>query len=423
MSKTEPLQPEMFLPGLWWSLSTGLLFAATLPVWRLDNDSLLPRIPLFGWGLSIPHGVEVAAVIGAFSAVVYVACRSYRQERATIGVIVWMTSSGVLIVADQLRFQPWWIHLMVTGIILSCASPRRIPQWWIWFLVGMYGWSAWSKWDYSFLATHGRELVLGILQGVGVRARLTPTAHSCGAVMLPLVESLVVSLLLFSRTRRWGLWIAVGMHLLLGIALGPTGLNHSRGVLAWNAVCVAQLIVLIVLTRPSASAAAQTATILPKPSRGDRVAATIVGLVMSFPLLAPWGLCDPWWAWELYASRPGRVDISMACSHRKDLPSSVRRYVEPELPGREWCRVRIDRWALDELSVAVAPGLRVQMALATSFCEQYTGERECRVEIAEIADRWTGMRTSRTLISNDDIRRELATFRFNVNSRDRDSGH
>jgi hypothetical protein len=327
----------------------------------------------------------------------------------------------LLVVADQLRFQPWWIHLTVAGVILACASPRRIPKLWTLFLVGMYGWSAWSKWDSSFFVTHGRELVSGLMRSVGLKQRLSPELLSWGAVLLPLGESVVAALLLLSRTRRFALFAAVGMHILLGLALGPMGLNHSRGVVVWNAVCIAQLVVLIVLLNPSTTTAEASSSQVTS-SRGDAFAASVLGLVMLFPLFEPRGWCDPWWAWELYASRPARADLFVARSLRSNSPSEIRRYIEPEVPGREWCRVRIDKWALEELSVPVAPGPRVQLAIAAAICERNRWEGECRVDVAEAADRLTGKRMSRTIIGIDAIKNELESFRLNIEPRDRQPG-
>lgn len=409
------------LPGLWWSLSTAALFAATFPVWRPDNDSLLPQIPLFEWGFWIPQWLEWVSLAGGAAGTAFVAVLAHQNKRVATGVLLWILSTGLLVVADQLRFQPWWIHLTVAGVILACASPRRIPKLWTLFLVGMYGWSAWSKWDSSFFVTHGPELVSGLMRSVGLKQRLSPELLSWGAVLLPLGESVVAALLLLSRTRRFALFAAVGMHILLGLSLGPTGLNHSRGVLVWNAVCVAQLVVLIVLLNPSTTTAEASSSQVTS-SRGDAFAASVLGLVMLFPLLEPRGWCDPWWAWELYASRPARADLFVARSLRSDSPSEIRRYIEPEVPGREWCRVRIDKWALEELSVPVAPGSRVQLAIAAAICERNRWEGECRVDVAEAADRLTGKRMSRTIIGIDAIKNELESFRLNIEPRDRQPG-
>ncbi len=390
---------------------------ATLSVWRPDTESMLPRIPLFGWGLFIPPGLEWIAFIGSFLGLFITGLLLYYRRRPALGFMVWLLSTGILIAGDQFRFQPWWIHLAISGLIVAISQPVALATGLRFFLVGMYGWSAWSKWDYSFLTTHGRELTSALFQSVGLEIDFSPETLSVLALLLPLGETVVAAMLFFSRTQRCGLYAALVMHLLLGLALGPTGLDHSRGVLVWNAVCLAESACLIVVLRRETRDGSSPLMSLREIVRQNRVVAAVMALIMLFPLLAHWGWCDPWCAWELYASRPARAELYIDFHRRPVLPPQIRRFIDTGTPAYPWCRVRIEKWALEEYAVPLAPGWRLPLAISSSLSETFGWKNECRVEISSPADRFTGRRTERTLRGTDEIQRELNTFLLNVSPR------
>ncbi|MFN0198448.1 MAG: MauE/DoxX family redox-associated membrane protein [Planctomycetaceae bacterium] len=417
---THPTVRQLQLPsllGYWWSVSGSLLMFATLPVWRPDTESLLPRIPLVGWGLFLPLWLEWTALIGNFIGLLLAGLATYYDRRTTFGFLIWLLSTGILIVGDQVRFQPWWMHLAISGWILTFSQPKTVALWLRLLLAGIYGWSAWSKWDYSFLTSHGRELTSALFQSVGMPIDFSPATLTILALLLPLGETIAAAMLLFSRTQRYGLYAALVMHLLLGLALGPTGLNHSRGVHIWNAVCIAELLCLIALMRCETREVPPLTTSLREVARKNRIVATVVMSALLFPMLSPWGWCDPWCAWELYASRPARAELYIDYRRRSALPSHVRRFVDAGSAAHPWCRVRIETWALEEYAVPLAPGWRLPLAISSSLAETFGWKSECRVEIYGPADRFTGHRRRRTLRGEEEIQQELKSFLLNVSPR------
>src|SRR5262249_28175077 len=149
------------------------------------------------------------------------------------------------------------------------------------------------------------------------------------------------------------------------------GLNHHPGVLIWNVYFIAQDLLLFAPARiwcgmrtargqspvgksadeivghatsekqsvsPIAASVAPPSppTPLPRGERGDlepedarvtqRISWGCVAIegvlvcVLLLPLLEPWGMCDHWPAWGLYASRAERTIVLIEASSRERLP-------------------------------------------------------------------------------------------------------
>ncbi|MBC7817132.1 MAG: hypothetical protein IAG10_09620, partial [Planctomycetaceae bacterium] len=101
--------------------------------------------------------------------------------------------------------------------------------------ISIYFWSAVSKFDVGFYASHGQILVDALFQAVGINAAGWPASVKWWlAFSLPLGELLVAVGLCWPRTRQAALIAATALHIGLILALGPMGLGHRPGVLLWN---------------------------------------------------------------------------------------------------------------------------------------------------------------------------------------------
>ncbi len=100
----------------WWLLSTPLLLAVTYPLWMpVRSTPYLPLLPIstpvtdaLGW-MAIAFGVRRALTVVSESAVAYCA----------VGL-------ALLMIGDQLRWQPWAYHVAAGGIGRrdAAVSPR-----------------------------------------------------------------------------------------------------------------------------------------------------------------------------------------------------------------------------------------------------------------------------------------------------------
>jgi hypothetical protein len=199
------------------------------------------------------------------------------------------------------------------------------------------------------------------------------------------------------------------MHALLLAALGPWGIHQKPGVLLWNAYFIAQNIVLFGYAGdPPASIAATQ----PARTRATAMAIAVRGLVVLavlFPLTQPFGLCDVWPAWAVYATGPERlrVYINFNSADITRVGKLIGPYVGPPRFSDSRCFVRIDRWSLDATQAPLYPHNRFGLGVALALAKTTGLEQTIYVELDTAADRWTGKRTTRTLTGSASIAAEL----------------
>ncbi len=247
----------------------------------------------------------------------------------------------------------------------------------------------------------------GLLRFLHVNHEQVEPSQRILAGSLALGELLVAAGLCWSRWRRAALFGSVVMHLLLLAALGPWGAGHKPGVLLWNLYFIAQNIVLFGVAgegRPPAEIARSRSTAgLP-----FRVAVRgLVAFAVLFPLSEPFGGCDVWPAWAVYATGPERLRVYINAADIGRMPAAVRSYVDAPrfLDGR--CLVRIDRWSLEATQAPLYPQNRFRLGVALALAQAAGFEESIQVEIDGPANRWTGRRSSSSVTGTAAIAGEL----------------
>ena len=245
--------------------------------------------------------------------------------------------------------------------------------------ISIYFWSAVSKFDAGFYASHGQTLVEALFQSVSINAAGWPASVKWWlAFSLPLAELFVAVGLCWPRTRRAALIAATALHVGLILALGPTGLGHRPGVLLWNIAFIGHDWLLFGAranssdTPPSlsrwfrafalrASALESSIAVVQRPEnhRGKLGGVGCVSVILFacvWPITGRWGLCDHWLAWSVYSTRIERVGVTLTDEGVRRLPESARRLAAD---GELW----LDRWSLAALEVPVYPQLRFQFGV------------------------------------------------------------
>ncbi len=362
----------------WWAVAGLMLFAATWKLWTPQTE--FPQVPLFGWAGSLPLFVDWLAfgvLLGSLATVVW----NVDSRRSWLAFVA---SLGVLIILDQHRLQPWAWQLLLMAICWSSADvgqvfnlPGRFQDGQVENLphklltISIYFWSAMSKFDAGFYASHGQTLVEALFQSVSINAAGWPASVKWWlAFSLPLGELLVAIGLCWPRTRRAALIAATALHVGLILALGPTGLGHRPGVLLWNIAFIGhdwllfgkQASETVTLTR-RASEAERTTDIDSRqndlersPSLARRVSVVCILFACVWPIMERWGLCDHWLAWSVYSTRIERVGVTLTDEGVQRLPESARHLVTD---GELW----LDRWSLAALDVPVYPQMRFQFGV------------------------------------------------------------
>ncbi|MGC1274696.1 MAG: MauE/DoxX family redox-associated membrane protein [Planctomycetaceae bacterium] len=240
----------------WLALCGLLLVAAT---WRLWTPQVVfPQIPFLAVLRTVPGWIDWIALTGVVAGLVGLlltpgergasALRALSNRAASWFACLFVASLTLLILLDQHRFQPWAYQFAIVAIALAFVPAQRalsLLRLLRLLTIGIYFWSAVSKLDYTFLHGLGPELLRGTLTAFGLEPRwMRSDVATALALAFPLDELAVAALLAFRRTRKYGLILAIAMHVLLLATLGPLGLNHSWGVLLWNVYFIGQDVLL-----------------------------------------------------------------------------------------------------------------------------------------------------------------------------------
>ncbi|HET6423674.1 MAG TPA: hypothetical protein VFG20_08335, partial [Planctomycetaceae bacterium] len=287
---------------------------------------------------------------------------------------------AIAFLCDQHRLQPWAWQFFILALLIALAD--KPVQWhgWQWLTISIYFYSALSKFDAGFL--HDMGLTFAETAFGGVFARKTgglPTSPSSIYLLnyavpwlFPLGELAVAVLLAFPRSRAWGMYAAIIMHGFLLQILGPFGLNHSHGVLAWNVFFILQGVTLFMPLR-RAEDDSETAMSFFARFRYRKPASVasviLMTCVLIWPATAFLGLCDPWLAWEVYvpprASAWVRLHRFVRGRERQLYQASVLH------PSQGMGEYPIRDWSLQTLHVPDYPHLRSTVAATLELAERF----------------------------------------------------
>lgn len=387
------------------------LVVATWPLWTPQDA--FPQIPFISIAGAIPRSVEwgLLALLLASCAVMAFANRPMWQRSASLSMGL---STGGLVLIDQHRLQPWAWQFLILSLVLATARASVASAAWRWLVIGIYAWSAWSKLDHSFCVEHGPFLLDGFFRSLGLMngAQVFPGSVRYGmAAAIPIVELLIAACLPWQKTRRVAVIAAAVMHLGLLLALGPLGHGHQSGVLIWNLFFLIQNWFLFVRS-PVVDRALDDAVPAKRNLPGNVIAGLIVAFALAWPLLEPFGYCDHWPAWAVYAAKPERVHFLVNETEVAKLPANLQRYLQAaDFDG--WHLFRMDRWSLDAVHAPIYPQDRFQVGIALWLAREYELD-QIRVVIQGPANRWSGKRSEREYLGHQSIERRAATYRLNA---------
>lgn len=393
----------------WLALSALALLAATWKLWT--PQEVYPQVPLLSGWAGLPAAgawIAGASVAGSLSVVLL---SSQQGKLCRIALIVFATSVVLLFCGDQHRLQPWAYQFVVLAIVLAAVEPWRALVLARMLTVSIYFYSALSKLDQTFLTSTGAQFRDTLLGWFGMN-----TESPAVALLFPLGELAVALLLVFRPTRTLGLFSSLAMHLLTIAVLSPVGLSHSWGVLLWNAYFLGQNIILFwpPLHKPSEQdATAINDEVRPGEQRPKTTGAfafsvlaqTLLAAVLLWPLLEPFGLCDNWIAWGLYAPRAERVDVLIDADDAERLPPGCREFIEESDAGKGWRQLRLDEWSLATLGAPVYPANRFELGVALAVAESTDLRGQFHVLAYGRASRFTGRRQFREYWGATELRR------------------
>ncbi len=406
-------------------LSTALMMASSWPLWV--STGVFPRIPFVrGLGM-IPLGASWVR-LGLALAAMGLAASGVRWRGAlsvAVGLFVWM------VLEDQHRLQPWMFQFVLMGFALATCPEPQAQRLCRVFLIALYFHSGLSKLDAAFVQGLGGTFLKTGVGFLGISPAEWPERLRAAAILgMPTVEILVALGLMFERTRRVSVALAVALHAALILILGPWGLGHSANVLGWNAAIGCEVVLLFgwpgVLFGEAPSREGRHADpfpsaylpITPEASEISEGFARLVPVARLFMLLAallPFGeragIWDTWPSFALYAAHDERVDFVIAADDLAMFPEEVRRHFRG-VGGLEV--LQINEWSLAERRAPAYPQGRSLIGVAEALAARYRGPRPARVTLRGRADALTGRRANLELFGLEAIRRHGDSYLVNA---------
>lgn len=421
----------------WVGLTQIALVLVTWPLWwpqgvvvaEMGNAPwLFPQIPLIAAATELPVWLDRAAVVlwllgllGQTLAGLWLAWVQ-ADNNVTNGrlssrlmhaaVVCSLVTWPILVVGNQHRFQAWaylawWIGLLwlLTSRKSGTAStdPLGFVARWRWLAISVYFYSAVSKFDLTFLQSLGNQFATALWNLVSRSNLPLDTIWPSSVIFLFPLGELVLALGLASGyLRRSFCMLAFVMHGLLLLILGPLGLQHQPGVLVWNLFFIGQAYLLFWPTERE-----KRWNNAERP-QSSRLASVALYFVLLWPLTQPWGWCDHWPAWELYAPRGNRIQVFLASPawESSDGLAQFAADQPSEQHGPIWRELRLDQWSLQQLRAPIYPQDRFQLGVAEYVLRRVPQEQHVLIQWYGPADRWTGKREQRLLRG----RRELKEF-------------
>ncbi len=384
------------------------LIVATWPLWT--PQSLFPQVPLVSIAGYMPRMAEWGLLVILLIALI---AEFFVDERriCRCACAVFGLSSLGLILIDQHRLQPWAWQFVILSFVFAVADATTAKSCWRWLVISIYAWSAWSKMDQGFVIGHGRFLLNGLFQSIGLMKGIetfTGPVRWGMAASIPIFEMLIAVGLCWQRTLLIALIGTSCMHVSLLLALGPFGHQHQPGVLIWNLFFLVQNWMLFRNTH--AYSEPQFNSMICSNGIGNCFARLIVIFAILWPSLELFGLCDHWPAWAVYAAKPERVTVFVHSDELSKLPDNLRQYFHAHPIIDEWHLLRIDRWSLNTVYAPIYPQDRFQVGVALGIARRYD-LHQIRVVIEGPANRWTGTRDVNQYIGIESVNKLADSYR------------
>lgn len=347
-----------------------LLIAATWRLWFSSGE--FPQIPFFEVLCAVPQVVDwflSALLVLSLAGMLVTKADLSRNLAAGCLVIVLLVA---LIALNQHRLQPWAWFLILATVATSARADYALTSLRL-LLFGVYLFSALSKLEPSFVGGGGDWLLDGLFAPFGhSSASFSAESRRILLFLMPVTELLAALFVLHPRLRTPALFLVLGMHGTLLLALGPFGLDHKPGVLLWNATFLVLAFPLLWRARTA------------EPVESDRRSAWFRVAVFGGAIVLPvfgqrWmPIVDQWPSWSVYATWHEPMKLSVqgwnVDSLRKDVREHVDLWTDHHRFELESFPLRLDRWSLEATGAPIYPQNRFRVGVCLKLLEDVGAE-------------------------------------------------
>lgn len=422
----------------YWAIALLALLAASYQLWMPPDSCSTPTLPAVAaidisdrFGAVLAYLVPIAIVTGCWIVIIWDS--AVDNALARTGWFLAGFGIAVSFLLDELRLQPWAYQCVLYAMLWVILPGVRARVFLKMVTIGIYAYSAIGKFDFQFVHTVGQEFLSTAVGFVGIDAAdWSATARHRIVMLFPIAEltaSLLLAVSLFqrsgtrrSRCARIGGGMAIAMHASLILLLSRWGMNHSPGVLVWNAALAGQAYLLFV--REPSSPPVHDASSSPNSSTPNwcrSVAIGLVALTMTLPLTERRDRADDkswhwdhWLSWALYSPHNSRFHFEIHRSLVSKLPVQYRSSVREDTNEDGWQELDLGALSLAIRGVPVVPQARVQLGLAIAIAEEqgWGEDSAMRGILRSSSDRFNGRRRETWLNGITEMRRAADSFVF-----------
>jgi hypothetical protein len=342
------------------SMFAGVVLS--LKLWFPSGRSF-PRAPLIA---ALPDNITPMAEYllgGLLVAALAAQAFAKRREKYLLAVIV---SLALLILLDQTRLQPWVYQYLLLFIVIALherqgRDERRAAlnlSAMQLIVASLYFWSGVQKLNYTF----SREALPQLLAPLQSHLTLTQTQLSALGAGVAFVEIFTGCGLLFKRTRRLCVWLALATHAAVLTLLIWQSRNSI--VWAWN---VALALMVVILFRRGDAPFWRTLAKLRAVDTYGRVAQTLALICAVLPVLSFRGWWDMYLSGALYSGNTAVAVVRVDGRVYERLPAAARREVFTTKGGERV--LPVFEWAMAELNAPSYPEPRVYRHIARQICK------------------------------------------------------
>lgn len=340
------------------------------------SDRQFPLAPAHSFFLSVLQPIDgflLIVLTGSLIALLF--------TKKQVVVAVMLTSLMLLVAEDQMRLQPWvYLYFLIFlpfAFLQPSTDAGALSRYLQWIFVACYLWSGVHKINPNFIDKTFQD-VLGNLFDVSL-----PERYKFLGYVIPFVEIAIAFLLVFIKTRKTGVVVAVGTHLFILLYLSPLGIDSNYVVYPWNVAMMSGVVLLFWRNE-------ETLFVLPKGTVWRAFQAGSFLLLFVLPLLNLAGRWDHYLSFSLYADKTHHLFIAIEETEAKKLNDLYSNY-EVILPGVNGGRIiGADQWSMTELHVPVYPETRIFNTIARQFCRHDIPEgkmvfMECQLPLSRNA--------------------------------------
>lgn len=313
------------------ALIAGILLS--VPLWLTREPPEFPMSPVLNFlGVFAPsEPFDVILLIIVLIALVLAALFGQRTL-----YLLSFALCLLLAVSDQMRWQPWFYQYVA---MLGALGISKNPIWLMRLIVScVYVYSGINKVNAAYFKSGMGFIIDGLPQYLASAFSQLHLAYAA-----PFIEIVTGLALLFGgrKVRSLGVVSAIGIHLLLLVALGPFGLSFNSVVWPWNIAMIALVVLLFTSVRDRFALSSNTV--------GGAYGFAVVLLFAVMPILGVFGYWPSYLSFALYSENTASGYV-----YDGDV-------FEP-----------IVNRAYDELNVPAYPELSVFRDVALSECEENT---------------------------------------------------